>query len=97
MTTTYSLDYSSSVGFNDGNAPSSPSVLRVEGLSKEYKLYSTPRARLKALLTGKATHRSHWALRNVSFELKRGECIGVIGDNGAGKSSLLKLDRKSVV
>ena len=91
MTTTYSLDYSSSVGFNDGNAPSSPSVLRVEGLSKEYKLYSTPRARLKALLTGKATHRSHWALRNVSFELKRGECIGVIGDNGAGKSSLLKL------
>ena len=68
-----------------------PPVLRVQSVSKEYKLYPTPRSRLKALITGKATHRSHWALRDVSFELQRGECIGVIGDNGAGKSSLLKL------
>ncbi|WP_326534096.1 ABC transporter ATP-binding protein [Pseudorhodoferax sp.] len=66
-------------------------VLRAEGLGKEYKLYDSPRQRLKALLTGRATHRSHWALRDVSFELQRGQCIGVIGDNGAGKSSLLKL------
>ncbi|MDP3230302.1 MAG: ABC transporter ATP-binding protein [Acidovorax sp.] len=69
----------------------SGTVLRVQGVGKEYKLYPTPRARLKALITGKATHRSHWALNNVSFELQRGECIGVIGDNGAGKSTLLKL------
>ncbi|WP_312840018.1 ABC transporter ATP-binding protein [Delftia tsuruhatensis] len=66
-------------------------VLRVRDLGKEYKLYPSPRARFKALLTGAATHRSHWALRDVSFELRRGQCIGVIGDNGAGKSSLLKL------
>ncbi len=66
-------------------------VLSVRGVGKEYKLYPSPRARLKALLTGQATHRSHWALRGVSFELRRGQCIGVIGDNGAGKSSLLKL------
>jgi lipopolysaccharide transport system ATP-binding protein len=66
-------------------------VLRVRNLGKEYKLYPSPRARFKALLTGAATHRSHWALRDVSFELHRGQCIGVIGDNGAGKSSLLKL------
>lgn len=66
-------------------------VLRVRDLGKEYKLYPSPRARFKALLTGTATHRSHWALRDVSFELRRGQCIGVIGDNGAGKSSLLKL------
>ena len=66
-------------------------VLRVSRLGKEYKLYDTPRARLKSLLTGRSHHRSHWALQNVSFELHRGQCMGVIGDNGAGKSSLLKL------
>lgn len=81
-------------GGAEGNASGAENrqpVLRVQSVSKEYKLYPTPRSRLKALLTGKATHRSHWALRDVSFELQRGECIGVIGDNGAGKSSLLKL------
>ncbi|RID98622.1 ABC transporter ATP-binding protein [Simplicispira hankyongi] len=72
-------------------APAAAPVLRVLDLGKEYKLYPTPRARLKALVTGRATHRSHWALQGVSFELARGQCIGVIGDNGAGKSSLLKL------
>ena len=71
---------------------SAPSpVLVVQGLGKEYKLYDSPRQRVKALLTGRAMHRSHWALRDVSFSLQRGQCIGVIGDNGAGKSSLLKL------
>jgi lipopolysaccharide transport system ATP-binding protein len=43
------------------------------------------------LLTGRTYHRSHWALQGVSFELHRGQCLGVIGDNGAGKSSLLKM------
>ena len=66
-------------------------VLRASGVSKEYRLYASPRQRLKALLTGQASHQSLWALRDVSFELRRGQCIGVIGDNGAGKSSLLKL------
>jgi lipopolysaccharide transport system ATP-binding protein len=66
-------------------------VLRVHDLGKEYKLYKSPRDRLRALLTGKANHHSHWAVKGVTFDLKRGQCIGVIGDNGAGKSSLLKL------
>ncbi|PAT34653.1 ABC transporter ATP-binding protein [Vandammella animalimorsus] len=70
---------------------SSAIVLRASGIGKEYKLYDSPRQRFKALLTGRAYHRSHWALRDVSFELRRGQCIGIIGDNGAGKSSLLKL------
>jgi lipopolysaccharide transport system ATP-binding protein len=73
------------------HASNSNTVLKVQGLGKEYKLYASPRERLKALVTGHARHRSHWALRDVSFELQRGQCIGVIGDNGAGKSSLLKL------
>lgn len=66
-------------------------VLVVRDLGKEYKLYDSPRQRLKALLTGRALHRSHWALQGISFALQRGQCMGVIGANGAGKSSLLKL------
>lgn len=67
-------------------------VLRVQQLGKGYKLYPSPRARLKALLWGDAPdQRVHWVLRGVDFELKRGQCMGVVGNNGAGKSSLLKL------
>ena len=72
-------------------APQTPLTLNVAQLGKEYRLYASPRQRLKALVTGRAYHRSHWALQNVSFTLQRGQCLGVIGDNGAGKSSLLKL------
>lgn len=68
-----------------------PVVLDVQQLGKEYRLYDSPRDRLKALVTGRTHHRSHWALQDVSFALRRGQCMGVIGDNGAGKSSLLKL------
>ncbi|WCM94004.1 ABC transporter ATP-binding protein [Acidovorax sp. NCPPB 2350] len=74
----------------DGTA-AGDTVLTVKNVGKEYRLYASPRQRLKSLITGRSTHRSHWALRDVSFELRRGQCIGVIGDNGAGKSSLLKL------
>ncbi len=66
-------------------------VLRVRDLGKEYRLYASPRQRLKSLLLGRSDYRSHWAIQGVSFDLDRGQCIGVIGDNGAGKSSLLKL------
>ena len=66
-------------------------VLKVSHVSKEYKLYDSPRQRFKALFSDKVRHRSHWALKDVTFELKRGQCVGVVGDNGAGKSSLLKL------
>jgi lipopolysaccharide transport system ATP-binding protein len=68
-----------------------PPVLSVRRLGKLYKIYDTPRARLKALLTGRDTHRPHWALKDVDFTLDRGHCLGIIGDNGAGKSTLLKL------
>jgi ABC-type multidrug transport system fused ATPase/permease subunit len=67
---------------------------RAQGAGRGQGIQALPhaaRARLKALSPARPRHRSHWALRDVSFELQRGQCIGVIGDNGAGKSSLLKL------
>lgn len=72
-------------------SPVGDPVLSVNQIGKEYHLYDSPRQRLKSLLFGGNHHRSHWALRDVSFELYRGQCMGLIGDNGAGKSSLLKL------
>ncbi|MDO5290843.1 MAG: ABC transporter ATP-binding protein [Pseudomonadota bacterium] len=66
-------------------------MLALTGVGKEYRLYDSPRTRLRALLTGRALHRSHWALRDVSLSLHRGQCLGVVGSNGAGKSTLLKL------
>lgn len=67
------------------------STLSVHGLGKCYRLYPSPRARLKEMLLGRPAHVPHWALRDVSFELLPGDSVGIIGDNGAGKSTLLKL------
>lgn len=67
------------------------SVLKVIDIGKQYRLHASPRARLLALLGWSDRSQPHWALRDVSFELQRGQCLGVIGDNGAGKSTLLKL------
>lgn len=66
-------------------------ALSVQGLGKRYRLFGSPRERLMALLGMADRSKPHWALKDVTFELKRGQCLGVIGDNGAGKSTLLKL------
>ena len=66
-------------------------VLKAQRLGKRYRLFASPRERLMALLGMADRSKPHWALKDVSFELKRGQCLGVIGDNGAGKSTLLKL------
>ncbi|MDT8407009.1 MAG: ABC transporter ATP-binding protein [Methylococcales bacterium] len=67
------------------------SKLVAENLSKYYRIYPSPAARLWELLLGRARYRQHWALTDVSFALEQGQALGVIGDNGAGKSTLLKL------
>jgi len=71
--------------------PNSQPVLRVQQLSKEYRLYDSPGARLRSLFWNGAGYRTQRVLQDVNFELYRGQCLGVVGNNGAGKSSLLKL------
>lgn len=68
-------------------------VIKVEKLSKVYKLYDKPIDRMKESLsfTKKKYNREYYALNNISFEIKKGETIGIIGTNGSGKSTLLKI------
>ncbi len=68
-------------------------AVEAKGLSKKYKIYPTSFARIKeAFHPGKKCyHTSMWALKEVSFELQKGKAIGLIGSNGAGKSTCLKI------
>lgn len=72
---------------------SSAYSVEAKALSKQYPLFSSPSARLRQLLfPSLATDESHfWALRDVSFQVERGETFCVIGQNGSGKSTLLQL------
>ena len=72
---------------------SSDTAIKVESLSKCYQIYDKPRDRLmQMLMRGRKQYfREFWALHDVSFELKRGETVGIIGLNGSGKSTLLQM------
>lgn len=71
----------------------SESIIKVTNLSKIYKMYSKPIDRLKESLNPlkKAYHYDHYALNDISFEINKGEIVGIIGKNGSGKSTLLKI------
>lgn len=76
-------------------------AIRVQGLSKCYHLYDAPRDRLKQFVvprlkrlagqSPKQYFREFWALKDISFEIKKGETVGIIGRNGSGKSTLLQI------
>jgi lipopolysaccharide transport system ATP-binding protein len=76
-------------------------AVSVTHLSKRYEMYDTPRDRLKqfvlprlARLSGQPPRhffREFWALEDISFEVKKGEAVGIVGRNGSGKSTLLQI------
>ena len=68
-------------------------AIKITNLTKIYKLYGRNRDRLKDSLglSKKATYKEHYALKNVDMEVKTGESVGIIGVNGSGKSTILKI------
>ena len=69
-------------------------AIHVQDVTKIYKLYDKPTDRMKDFLnlpSKKQRYKEHFALRNLSFDVKKGECVGFIGTNGAGKSTILKI------
>ena len=68
-------------------------AIQVDHLSKMYKLYDKPTDRFKEAMgiKKKKYYKEHYALRDVSMDVKQGECVGIIGTNGSGKSTILKI------
>ena len=68
-------------------------AIKVTDVTKLYKLYDRPRDRLKDSLglTRKKCYQEHYALNHINFAVPKGETVGIIGTNGSGKSTMLKL------
>ncbi len=66
-------------------------VVQAVGVGKRFQIYLSDRNRFFEFFGRRKHHEDHWALRDVSFTVKRGRSFGIIGANGAGKSTMLKL------
>lgn len=66
-------------------------VISFQNVSKEYKLYSSNRARLLGIFFKRVPYKKKLAVNDVSFTVKRGESVALFGKNGAGKSTILKM------
>ena len=71
----------------------SKNAIEIRNLSKMYKLYNRPLDRLRDSLglCRKKLYKEHYALRDINFDIGEGECVGIIGTNGSGKSTILKI------
>ena len=69
-------------------------VIKVNDVTKIYKIYGNPKDRFKEALNigkDKEYHKDYYALKNVSFQVGKGEIVGIVGRNGSGKSTILKI------
>lgn len=67
-------------------------AIQVKNLKKVYKLYQKPSDRFKeAFGIAKGKHKEHYALNGINLEIFQGETVGIIGTNGSGKSTILKI------
>jgi lipopolysaccharide transport system ATP-binding protein len=72
---------------------SNDAIITVKGLSKKYRRYASVAEGIKEVLhpLRKRYHQEFWALRDLSFEVQRGESVAIVGRNGSGKSTLLQI------